>query len=129
MSLFDEIAGTKPRSDGSWQYQREEVRADIEALCQTRMGGVPCDPGYGAVVVTALGASFPDVIERWSETLVASLRRYEPRLREPRVIPTFAEWPKRAVGVRIAGWLVVGNEAVPVQLTATLSLNGFWSVR
>ncbi|MCL2722906.1 MAG: GPW/gp25 family protein [Polyangiaceae bacterium] len=128
MGLFDEILeGRGPRD--SVRSVREEVRAHIEALCTTRHGAIPCDPDYGTEPLTALSAAFDNLMSRWSRTFCESLVRYEPRLREPQVVPKIGKAPDLTVGAEIYGELVVGTETVSTQFTATLSLGGFWSVR
>ncbi len=128
MGLFDEILeGKAPHV--SARSVREEVRAHIEALCNTRLGAVPCDPDYGTEPLTALGAAFEDLMARWGTAFRESLLRYEPRLREPRIVPRIGKAPDLTVGAEIHGELVVGTETVSTQFTATLSLGGFWSVR
>ncbi|MCL2779664.1 MAG: GPW/gp25 family protein [Polyangiaceae bacterium] len=128
MGLFDEILEGKGPSVSA-RSVREEVLGSIQALCNTRRGAVPCDPDYGSEPLTALSAAFDDLMARWSAAFRESLLRYEPRLREPQVLPRVGKAPDLTVSAEIHGELVVMTETVSTQFIATLSLGGFWSVR
>jgi type VI secretion system protein len=124
MTLFAEIAGAAAE-DVSFL---EAVAADVERVCASRRGSLLMAPEYGVDDVTHLFHSFP-AIDAWAAQLERTLARYEPRLRQVRVVPVVTESLELTLRAEIQARLVVNGRASPVRFTATLDSQCRLSVR
>jgi type VI secretion system protein len=129
VTLFAEIAGTSPpnrRGEGSG---REGVIANLERLCGLRRGSVLSAPEFGIDDVTMLFHSFPVGLDVWQTRLEQSLTRYEPRLRDVRVVPIVSDELDLTLRVEIHAVLTGADRTTPTRFAATIDPQHRVSVR
>lgn len=128
MTLFEEIAGahsTNPRPEDV----REEVRAHLLRMCGIRRRSLLLAPDYGMDDPTYLFHSFPGGLDEWLGQLAQAVRRYEPRLRDARVLSRPAEELDFTLRFEIQGTLVLRDRAESALFTAMVDPLQRWSVR
>jgi type VI secretion system protein len=64
---------------------RASVLRNLLLIFNTPQGQVPIRPDYGMPHMTELAVAFPDSLERVRRSILEGIKKYEPRLAEPRV--------------------------------------------
>jgi type VI secretion system lysozyme-like protein len=125
VTLLAEIAGAPASS----KNPRDAVLADLERLCTLRRGSLLLAPDYGVDDVTFLFYSFPGGIDSWSDDLESAVTKYEPRLRNVRVLPILSDSLDLTLRIEIQALLIAGNRSAPARFAATIDPQCRLSVR
>jgi type VI secretion system protein len=129
VSILSEIAGEEGRVRRAGSPLRDAIVADLERLCAVRRGSMLLAPSYGVDDVTLLFHSFPESVEAWIARLEATLRDYEPRLRDVRVTRVASGALELTMRVEIQATMVGAGRTAPASFSATIDPQARLTVR
>lgn len=101
------------------------ISQHLQRILNTRQGSVPIDPEFGVPDFTNLAGSFSagstrDIIE----SMTRMIRRYEPRLKAPRIEVADAGGEVLALNFSLDGLIEVNNRDIPIRLATHVSASG-----
>ncbi|MFP3587681.1 type VI secretion system baseplate subunit TssE [Paraburkholderia sp. SIMBA_055] len=103
----------------------ESILAHLLRILNTRQGSVPIDPQFGVPDFTNLASSFSSgSVQDIVADITRMLRRYEPRLKGPRVEQAEEGRDVLSLSFSIEGLVSVDDHDIPVRLSTRVSSDG-----
>lgn len=107
----------------------ESIMGYLRRILNTRQGSTPIDPQLGVPDFTNIIGSFTSGSTReMAEEMTQMIRRYEPRLREPRIVPVENRENTLNLIFMLEGTIDVDDREIPLRLTAAVNSQGEVSV-
>ncbi|MFL9988887.1 type VI secretion system baseplate subunit TssE [Paraburkholderia sediminicola] len=101
------------------------IVAYLSRILNTRQGNAQFDPDFGVPDFTNLAASFePNSVSSVANDIARMIRRYEPRLRSPRVIAHPQGPGQLSLSFSIEGSIALGEHDIPVRLSTRVASDG-----
>lgn len=108
----------------------ESILAHLTRILNTRQGSVPIDLEFGVPDFTNLASSFSaGSAQEIVADITRMLRRYEPRLRLPRVEVVDGGNELLSLSFAIEGTVAVDDRDIPIRFATRVSSDGRVSVR
>ncbi len=111
----------------SSQETRDSVLAHLKVICETRAGTALSCPSYGTATVSEMVHAFPDAIAEMSRSIRETIRHYEPRMTNVRIVHLPAE--DLTLRYEITADLVADGQRVPVRFETNLDPSQRFSIR
>lgn len=125
-SLFERLSGEAGRRSGMplEAAAKASVAAHLSNMLSTRAGSVQTLPDYGLPDMNDMQMSLHDSLQQVRYALEKSIERYEPRLREVRVVSVQNTQDPLKLGFEIHGLLMLNGTTYPIALRAQFSSRG-----
>jgi type VI secretion system protein len=131
--LLERIAGWDESGERTSRVQADilirSVVDHLRRLLNTRQGSVQIDPLFGVPDFTnaaggLVGGLTHEATRGIEEEIHRMVRRYEPRLKSPKVTLNPNAADTLAINFDLQGTLDIDHRAMPLQLSATVGANG-----
>jgi|SRR6187551_596553 type VI secretion system protein len=109
------------------QETRDSVLRHLKMICETRAGTMLSCPAYGTATVSEMVHSFPDAIAEMAGAIRATIKEYEPRLSNLKIVHIPAE--DLTLRYEISAQLNTDAGPIPVQFETLLDTTQRMTVR